>query len=51
MKTVAYVTGMLVYLVVFLTVSVWLLTDNSCGTDRKSLEKRCVSAINYHRGR
>lgn len=50
MKTAAYVIGVLVFLVVFLASSVYLLTDKSCGTDRQSLEKRCVSAINHYRG-
>lgn len=50
MKTACYVIGTLVFLVVFLISSAYLLTDNSCGTDRKSLEKRCVSAINHYRG-
>ena len=50
MKTICYVIGTLIFLAVFLISSVCLLTDNSCGTDRKSLEKRCVSAINHYRG-
>ncbi len=50
MKTVCYVIGTLIFLAVFLISSAYLLTDNSCGTDRKSFEKRCVSAINHYRG-
>lgn len=50
MKTACYVIGTLIFLVVFLISSAYLLADNSCDTDRKSLEKRCVSAINHYRG-
>ncbi|MEX0422199.1 hypothetical protein AB7239_17975 [Providencia alcalifaciens] len=27
------------------------LTDNTCGIDKASLEKRCQSAINYYKGK
>lgn len=50
-KPVVVVIGLIIYMVAFLGSGFYLLTDNTCGIDKTSLEKRCQSAINYHKGK
>ncbi|MBP6083529.1 MAG: hypothetical protein KA732_19935 [Providencia sp.] len=40
-----------VYLSVFIFTGIYFLADNTCGTDKTSLEKRCQKAIDYHKGK
>lgn len=50
-KPIAAVIGLVIYLIIFIGSGTYLLTDNTCGIDKVSLEKRCQSAINYYKGK
>lgn len=50
-KPVVTVIGLVLYMAAFLGSGFYLLTDDTCGIDKLSLEKRCQSAINYHKGK
>lgn len=50
-KPIVAAAGLVIYLIMFLVSGVYLLTDNTCGIDKASLEKRCQSAINYYKGK
>lgn len=50
-KYVAAVIGLIIYIAAFLVSGFYLLTDNTCGIDKTSLEKRCQKAIEHYKGR
>ncbi|WP_350914653.1 hypothetical protein [Providencia huaxiensis] len=50
-KPVVAVIGLIIYMVAFLGSGFYLLTDNTCGIDKASLEKRCQKAIDHCKGR
>lgn len=50
-KPVVAVIGLIIYMVAFLGSGFYLLTDNTCGIDKASLEKRCQKAIDRYKGK
>ncbi|WBM59696.1 hypothetical protein M5X66_11895 [Providencia sp. PROV188] len=50
-KYVVAVIGLIIYIAAFLVSGFYLLTDNTCGIDKTSLEKRCQKAIDHYKGR
>lgn len=50
-KPIVAVIGLIIYMVAFLGSGFYLLTDNTCGTDKASLEKRCQKAIDHYKGK
>lgn len=50
-KPIVAVIGLVIYLIIFIGSGTYLLTDNTCGIDKASLEKRCQKAIDHYKGR
>ncbi|WP_265495254.1 hypothetical protein [Providencia heimbachae] len=50
-KPLVFVVLLMLFAISIIAFGAYRLTDNTCGIDKTSLEKRCQKAIDHYKGR